>query len=149
MAIRVVELSAEDTHHLRRTVLRDHLPGADVAHAADDAPGTFHLGVRGADGAPVAVASFSVEPGPITDGRSAVRLRGMAVAPERRGEGLGRAVVAAAVDRLRAGGVEVCWANARSTAVDFYLRLGFTAVGGEFDSVGIPHRLVVLELPPR
>jgi predicted GNAT family N-acyltransferase len=146
MTIEVVELAAHDTHHLRRTVLRDHLPGANVTHAADEAPGTFHLGVRGEDGEPAAVATFSIESGPITDGRAAVRLRGMAVAADRRSEGLGRAVVAAALDRLRADGVEVCWANARSTALDFYLGLGFTAVGDEFDSVGIPHRLVVLDL---
>ena len=149
----VVELRAEDTHPLRRAVLRDHLPAGDagardVDYASDRVPGSFHLGVRDAAGRPIAIASFTPEPSGDRPGRRAMRLLGMAVEPGTRGAGLGRAIVDAALARLRADGVEVCWANARSSALGFYERLGFSVVGDEFERVGLPHRIVLIELDP-
>lgn len=144
----VVELAPEDTHDLRRRVLRQHLSGpeADVDYPADRAPGTVHLGIR-VDGEVVAIATFSREPAPgRPEGLAAARLRGMAVAPDRQGTGLGAALVDAAMRSLADDGIEVCWANARRPALGFYRRLGFTEEGEEFESLGIPHRVVVRTL---
>lgn len=143
--VRVVEVAPEETHHLRATVLRSHLPDPDVDYPADRAPGSFHLGVRGDDGL-VAAATFSMEPAPGHPGRPAARLRGMAVEPGAQGRGLGRTLLEAAQHRLRAEGVELCWANARTSALDFYEANGFTVEGDEFESIGLPHRVVVLDL---
>lgn len=147
--VRVVEVAPEETHPLRATVLRGHLPGADVDYPADRAPGSFHLGVREGSRV-VAVASLSREPAPGHPSRPAARLRGMAVDPARQGGGLGRALLEAAHRRLRADGIELCWANARSSALGFYEANGYLAEGEEFDSVGLPHRVVVRDLtaPP-
>lgn len=144
----VEEIGPEATHDLRRRVLRQHLPAdeVDVDYPADRLPGTFHLGVRDA-GTIVAVASFSVEPAPgRASQRSAVRLRGMAVDHSQQHRGLGRSLLEAALDQLRREAVELCWANARVTALPFYEALGFAAEGDHFTSLGLPHRLVVLEL---
>jgi GNAT superfamily N-acetyltransferase len=138
----VVEIAPEETHHLRATVLRGHLPDPDVDYPADRAPGSFHLGVRDGDRL-VAAASFSLEPAPGHPDRPAARLRGMAVDPARRGEGLGRALLSAADRRLRAAGIELCWANARTSALGFYEANGFRTEGEELESVGLPHRVVV------
>lgn len=137
-------LAPEDTHDLRRRVLRQHLPPAQAAvrYPADEEPGAFHLGVRH-DGAVVAIATFSLEPAPGHPGRSAARLRGMAVDPAHQGMGLGAALIQRALARLAADGVELCWANARLSALGFYERLGFIAEGDEFESLGLPHRVVV------
>jgi len=141
----VVEVAPEATHHLRATVLRSHLPDPDVDYPADRAPGSFHLGVRDEDRL-VAAATFSLEPAPGHPGSPAARLRGMAVDPAHRGLGLGRALLEAAEPRLRAAGVELCWANARTSALGFYEANGFTTEGEEFESVGLPHRVVVRAL---
>jgi len=140
----VVVLAPEETHDLRRRVLRQHLTGpeADVEYPADRLPGTLHLGVRDG-GEVVAIATLSREPAPGRPEVPAARLRGMAVDPARQGEGLGAAVVKEALRRLAAAGVELCWANARLRALGFYERLGFTPEGEVFESIGLPHRLVV------
>jgi GNAT superfamily N-acetyltransferase len=129
-------------------VLRDHLPAdaVEVAYPADGEPGSFHLAVLEGD-VPVAIASFSVEPAPGRDGGcAAVRLRGMAVDPGQRGRGLGRVLIDAACARLRQAGVELLWANARSSALGFYDTLGFIAEGDQFLSHDLPHRVVALDL---
>lgn len=145
----VEEVAPEATYDLRRRVLRNHLPVAEVAYPADREPGSFHLGVREGD-AVVAIASFSVEPAPgRDDDRRAVRLRGMAVDPEHQRRGLGRALLDTALERLRRDGIAVCWANARVSALPFYESLGFTAEGDELTSLELPHRVVVLDLAAR
>lgn len=146
-AVEVVAVPPEATHDLRRRVLRSHLPDPDLDYPADRAPGSFHLAVRlGAGGEIVAVASLSLEEAPGHPGRPAARLRGMAVDPAHRGLGLGRLLLDDAVRRLAAAGIERCWANARTTALGFYEAQGFTAIGDEFESIGIPHRIVVRAL---
>lgn len=144
----VVELTAAETHDLRRRVLRNHLPTAEVDYPDDHRPGSFHLGVRDDGGAVLAVASFSREAAPGDHEVLSVRLRGMAVDPAHQGEGLGRAVLDEAMARLRAEGIELCWANARTSALGFYRAQGFQPEGDEFDSLGIPHRVVVRPLRP-
>ena len=145
----VAEIEAAETHDLRRRVLRDGR-SEHLVFPEDDRPGAFHLGARAApDGPLVAVASFAPEPTPHRPGRSAVRLRGMVTEPDRQGQGLGRALLDQAVDRLRAGGAEVLWANARDSALGFYHRLGFDVVGDGFlagPAHDIPHHIVVLDL---
>jgi predicted GNAT family N-acyltransferase len=74
------------------------------------------------------------------DGPRRGKLRQMAVAPERHGEGIGRALVLhLEAEALRAGLAEIVM-HARATAVGFYERLGYAAAGDEFLEVGIPHR---------
>ena len=144
----VVEIAPEDTHDLRLRVLRSHLPDPDVDYPADLLPGSFHLGVREGDKV-VAAASFSLEPAPGRPSVKAARLRGMAVDASHQRRGLGRAILQAASQRLRSEGVGLCWANARTSALSFYRSEGFREEGDEFDSLGLPHRVVVLELGSR
>jgi ribosomal protein S18 acetylase RimI-like enzyme len=70
----------------------------------------------------------------------------MAVDPGHQREGLGRALLDDAVARLRAERIELCWANARTSALGFYRAQGFQPEGDEFESLGIPHRVVVRSL---
>ena len=97
----VVVVAPEDTHDLRRRMLRQHLTGpeADVEYPADRLPGTLHLGVRDG-GEVVAIATFSRESAPGHPEVVAARLRGMAVDPARQGQGLGAALVEEALRRL-------------------------------------------------
>ena len=145
--MRVEEVPAEATHDLRWRILRGSRPGAAVVFPEDSRPGAFHLAVRH-DGTILAVASFSAEPTPYRPGRAAVHLRGMAVDWTFQQHGLGRLLVTAVVDRLRAGGVDVLWCNARDSAGGFYARLGFEVVGDGFvlPESGIAHHVMLLDL---
>jgi GNAT superfamily N-acetyltransferase len=106
----------------------------------DDDPETGHYAAF-ADGEVVATASVRREPPPWAEGdRCAWRLRGMATAEEWRNAGVGTKVLAAVVDHVRCRGGGLLWCNARSPALSFYLRAGFTTRGEPWvDPVIGPH----------
>ena len=143
----VEEVPAETTHDLRWRILRGSRPDAPVVFPEDCRPEAFHLAVRQGD-AVLAVASFSTEATPYRPGRSAVRLRGMAVDGPFQQHGIGRLLVATVIDRLCAVGVDVLWCNARDSAAGFYARLGFEVEGDGFvlPESGIAHHVMVLDL---
>lgn len=75
------------------------------------------------------------------------RLRGMAVDQPWRGRGIGRELWQAAAELLSERGVRLCWANARDTALAFYVRLGWRVVGEGFEGEqGLPHHLVTVRV---
>ncbi len=143
----VVEIDAEATHDLRRRVLRDDRPGADVHFPEDDTPGTFHLAAVTEEGTVLAVASFTPEDTPHRPTSRCVRVRGMAVERGVQGTGVGRLLLQAAMDHLRSQGVEVLWANGRDSVLGFYERLGWRVLGEGFTTAtGIPHHVVLIDL---
>ena len=143
----IVEVIATDTHPLRRAVLRKGIPSDDVAFPEDDMEGAFHLAAV-TDSGVVGVASFSPTPTPYRDGADAWQLRGMAVADELQGQGIGDALLRAAIERVRSTGATVLWCNARDSAARFYERLGFVVHGDGFvtKTTGLPHHVMVLDL---
>ncbi|HEX8964729.1 MAG TPA: GNAT family N-acetyltransferase [Rhodocyclaceae bacterium] len=63
----------------------------------------------------------------------------MAVLPEWRGKGVGRALLETLMDEARRRGVARLALNAQTSATGFYERSGFVAEGGVFMDAGIPH----------
>lgn len=142
MGIRVEEIAAEQTHELRLRVLSNTSPGP-----ADGVPGVFHLGAIDDGGRVIGIATFFPEPTDLRPGKRAARLRGMATDPDVRGSGAGRLLIDAALERLRAEGYEVLWAQGRVAALGFYERLAFDVVGEFFAGAhDIPHKLVLRDL---
>ena len=139
----IVELSAEETHPLRLTVLRGDTPTKVVAFAEDLVPGTFHLGIR--DGPDVIAVSTWI-PRPYNDS-PAIQLRGMATAAHLQGHGLGTLLLEAGCERS-ATMADLVWARARDTALEFYLRHGFTVEGDGFvdEQTQKPHHFIVRRL---
>lgn len=139
-------MPAAATHDLRRAVLRDGRPDAVVAFDGDDEATTVHLAVLDDTGSPVAIATLLDRPCPRRPGVAPARqLRGMAVATDRQGDGLGAALVAAALERCRSEGVAVLWAHARVSALGFYAAVGLPPEGDTYihGDVHLPHRVVV------
>lgn len=79
------------------------------------------------------------------DGR--VKVRQMAVEPERQGEGIGRRLLLGVEETLAAEGRREVVLHAREVARGFYQRLGYAESGESFLEVGIPHRMMVKALP--
>jgi predicted GNAT family N-acyltransferase len=127
----VERLAVRDTWPLRKRVLRPHQEGDAVVLPGDDDPRAAHVGARDEHGRIVGVATVMPEPCPWAPERDgAWRLRGMATAEGLRGAGIGREVLRAAIDHVRAQDGALVWCNARVGALAFYEREGF-AVAGE------------------
>ena len=116
-----------DTADLRRRVLR----GGRPVDLADDDPTLFHVGAYDGEQL-VGTGNVRREPAPWAPDVPAWRLRGMATEPERRGEGVGAAVLEALLEHCQAEGGGELWCNARTPARTLYLRAGFTEVGEEW-----------------
>lgn len=145
--MRVVRVRPERTHDLRRRVLRDGDPDAEVAWVVDDLPTTVHLAVVdvSAEGdGQTDVEVLAVSTWIVTD--EGLQLRGMATDPDHRGSGAGSLLLAAGVEHARAHGQDRVWANARVAALGFYERHGFAADGEIFATpdTGLPHRRIHL-----
>ena len=141
----VEESDADTTYPLWRDVLREGRPVPWL----EDPEGTFHLAARSA-GRLVGVVRFSPagcrwRP----EARAPWQLRGMATAPDARGTGAGRALVAEGLTRVAALGGDLVWCDARVPAVGFYERMGFAVVTEEFvKPEGGPHVGMVIEVRP-
>ena len=139
--VRVEPVPVSTVMPLRRHVLRPGLPPEESSYEQDELPTTLHLAAFDGEGVVVGCCTWFPDP---LDGRPAWRLRGMATAPEARGRGVGADLVRAGLAAGAERGFDLVWCNARTTAVGFYERHGFEAVGEEFLAVhGIPHYRMV------
>jgi GNAT superfamily N-acetyltransferase len=144
---RVGFVDAASTVPLRRSVLRHGRPAAESSYPGDGDPRSRHVAAWPADGAaPVegilAVGSVLPESPPWDpEPTPAWRIRGMAVAEDRRGGGAGTAVLDALLAHVAASGGGLVWCSARVPAVPLYERAGFERRGEVFEAPYIgPHR---------
>jgi GNAT superfamily N-acetyltransferase len=146
--MKVVAVKVEEIYDLRFEVLRSDTPSDNVDFPHDRDPETVHLAVRDESGAVIAASTWAPKPFPGRPDDAAVQLRGMAVAAEHRGRGLGAAMVAAGVADARRRGATLVWANARDSALEFYVANGFAVVGEGFRTpdTDLPHHRIVQEL---
>lgn len=138
--VRIVELTAADTHPLRRSVLRDGTRSDQVVFDGDDESTTFHLGVHDGD-ALIAISTWMARRYPDLPALAGYQLRGMAIDPAHRGTGVGAALLDGGIDRCRSQAADVVWARARIAALGFYERHGFETKGPEYTDLttGLPH----------
>jgi predicted GNAT family N-acyltransferase len=129
-SVRVEQVALDVVLPLRAAVLRPGLPVDTASYEQDAQDGTVHLAALDDEGRVVGCSTWSPEP---YERRTGWRLRGMATADQVRGQGVGALLLGAGLDLGRRGGAQVAWCNARTSALGFYERYGFTAVGEEFD----------------
>jgi predicted N-acetyltransferase YhbS len=74
----------------------------------------------------------------------------MAVRPDVQRHGHGTRLVKAVLEAAREADATVVWADARLSAVTFYVRLGASAEGATYvdDVTGLQDQRVVFDLPP-
>lgn len=137
------------TRELRRAVLRPSWAVGSVMHG-DDNPEALHIAAFGEDDTLVGACLVLPRPYPVRpEAPDAWQLRGMATVPQRRGQGIGTAVLDAAVEAVVDRGGRLLWCDARTTARMFYAQHGFTADGAEFmhTESGIPHYRMWRQVP--
>ncbi|MCL2002846.1 MAG: GNAT family N-acetyltransferase [Oscillospiraceae bacterium] len=130
--ITIREIPPELTYDIRHIVLRQGLPRDSCYWETDCLSGVFHLG-GWLEGRMVGVATFQPEEDPSYPGVPAYRLRGMAVLPEARRQGVATLMLLAGEDRVSQMGICALWCDARIGAVAFYERHGWTRHGELFD----------------
>tara|TARA_Y100000768_G_C23991245_1_gene693477 strand:+ start:8466 stop:8828 length:363 start_codon:yes stop_codon:yes gene_type:complete len=103
---------------------------------------TFHLGGF-IDDKLASIASFYFTKNEKIPQSYQYRLRGMATLPEHQGKGLSSALLRTAFPIIKNNNVDILWCNARSSAVEFYKKVGFEVISDEFAIPEIgPHFLM-------
>jgi predicted GNAT family N-acyltransferase len=146
----VREVDAERVQPLRTEILRDWEPGRLCVYDEDERDQTHHFAVVDEAGEVRGVVTYVRRRCPEMDEEPGYQLRGMAVAPDDQGVGVGRRLVEASMPRLALAepDAEILWCNARAQVVGFYERLGFKAVGELFEIEDIgPHLRMFRRLP--
>ena len=132
-------ISTAETMPLRCAILRPNRPPESAQFPGDNEPTTRHLGAF-RDGNIVGIASLYAAEFKERPGVSAYQLRGMATAPEVRGERFGWELVLSCIRFARENEADILWCNARTGAVGFYRKLGFETIGDEFEYPDVgPH----------
>lgn len=145
--ISVRRVDAATTRPLRQHVLRPHQTLDELVSPGETAPGAAWFAAA-REGEVVGTVGLLPEPSPDhPDANQPVRLRGMATSPDMRGRGLGRVMLAAALDHARSAGADLLWCSARTPARDFYRGAGFVETSEIYDVEQIgPHVRMALAL---
>ena len=132
---------------LRVAVLRQGTPATDCNYPEDNYPDVVHFGIIH-EGVAVATSSWFMKECPEKLGVTAMQLKGMAVAENLQGAGLGALLIDAGLALAKERGATIAWARARDSAMGFYERLGFTSTGEGFidGPTAMPHHIVVRSL---
>ncbi|HEV2294557.1 MAG TPA: GNAT family N-acetyltransferase [Tepidisphaeraceae bacterium] len=141
--------SAFEVIDLRHAVLRCGLARATAIFPGDDAPDAVHVVAVEEVGSDI-LGCATIIPS-AWEGQKAWQLRGMAVAPRVQRSGIGGQMLSELrrIAQDTADDVRLMWCNARSPAVAFYERHGWTIASEEFviPTAG-PHFKMILKLPP-
>ena len=147
----VTPVEAPALYELRRRVLRGNDPEASVDDERDSDATSLHLGGF-LDGRLVVSASFYSSEAPIQRDLVSYQLRYMATDFDVQGAGYGAYVLAVASEELASRGAQQLWANARDTALAFYLATGWSIIeGSEHLSpyTQLPHTVIYKNLYSR
>ena len=147
MTYTVTSVALTDVMQLRVAVLREGTPATDCNYPEDSYPDVVHFGIVH-EGTAIATSSWFMKECPEKPGITAMQLKGMAVADELQGAGLGALLIDAGSALANERGATIIWARARDSAIGFYERLGFVSTGDGFmdGPTAMPHHIVVRTL---
>lgn len=139
-AMKVIEIEwcspeYQSALELRHEVLRAPLGLKLTAEELDGEHGQLHFGVLDDEGDDL-IATLAARP----LSTSRVQLRQMSVRPDRQSSGVGRFLIEYCETNLRERGFRAITLQARVTAVPFYEKLGYEAIGEIFEEVTLKHQ---------
>ena len=123
----VEKISAADTLSIRQQVLRPNWTIEQCHFEGDQDETTFHIGAF-KDGVLIGIATMMRDSSAelAASATDQYRLRGMAVLPEYRDQGVGRSILDECIQGVRQRKGELFWCNARIKAARFYTATGFS-----------------------
>jgi GNAT superfamily N-acetyltransferase len=125
----------EQAVRLREAVLRRPLGLVFTAQELDDEAGSHHIVALEDDDDGACVGCLVLRPIDV----DVVRMRQVAVRPDRQRQGIGRALIDFAEQSARACGHREIVAHVREPAIPFYAALGYELTGSRFIEVTLPH----------
>jgi len=129
----ILFVSPKDIYDIRLRILRANKPIECVMFPQDYEKGSFHLG-KNIDDKLVGVLSYSINDFPIqTSNTNCYQLRGMAIEKEYAGKGIGQELCLFSEKILRVLKADFIWCNARTSAIGFYAKQGFSIFSDEFE----------------
>ncbi len=143
----IKKIKSIDTLSLRQEIL---LPGSEAAqciYEGDDDNTTAHFGAIQNDTI-IGIISIYKRSNTILCNDHGFQLRSMATAVNARGKGIGLKLLRESENYAEQNNCKYIWANARTVAIGFYKKAGYTTQSQEFEinCVG-PHYLVRKNLP--
>lgn len=140
-------ISSKETLALRHDILR---PGKAISACifdGDDAPKTRHFGAIDKANTVVGIVSVYCNNPSFIKATDSFQIRAMATSLACRGQGVGNLLLAAAENYAKEENASLIWANARSSAIGFYIKAGYRLASEEFiiDGIG-PHYRVTKTL---
>jgi N-acetylglutamate synthase-like GNAT family acetyltransferase len=142
--VRFIEPSAHlfnEASELRYRALYADLGLAERPDFDDRSPEANHL-VAISGGRVVGYLRMNVRP-------TTAQLRHLCVAEPKRGSGVGRMLVSAAIAHARTVGLSTVWVNARFTAIGFWRQMGFGVMPealAQAEQTRIPHKRMQLQV---
>ncbi|SRR5579884_2406761 len=135
-------ITAEETYPLRHQILRPEQTLTDCMYPLDKAPASRHIGYF-LNGELIGVGTIHREAQDGSTDRNVWRIRGMAVARNIQGRGVGGKILKGLISYAASQGLPgEIWCNGRTTVEGFYRRFGFVQAGAIFDVPFIgPHML--------
>ncbi len=140
VSLQIREIAAADTYGLRHAILRPTEPLSACHYPLDGS--SIHIGAF-VDGKLLGVATAHPEIKSDFPYSKQYRLRGMAVAVESQGQGVGKLLLQELLSKLAGMEIPFLWCNAREIAIPFYERLGFQILGDFFDIPNIGRHKVM------
>jgi GNAT superfamily N-acetyltransferase len=144
--IHVKKIRAEETYHLRQSILRPMQSMNEMNYEGDHDPGTIHLGAFVEDEL-IGIVSLFNHPMPESTDKNQWRFRNMAVKKEYQNNGIGKILFKYCIDEAKAAGAATLWCNARTPVEKFYEKNGMERVSDEFiiEPIG-PHVIMKMNL---
>jgi len=143
--VEIRKIKASETLLLRRNILRPGLTLEQCNFFGDEDDSTIHLGCF-LDATLVGVVSIYKRSNSDVHTGCGFQIRAMATCDSVRGKGIGLKLLnSAETCAFDLVGAHYLWANARTSAIGFYKKAGYTVCGEEFDIEGVgPHFLIFL-----
>jgi len=135
-----------ETLPLRQALLRAHLTEEECVYPGDNDASTVHLGAF-IDNTLIGIASLYKKGLPEQEADDSYQFRALAIVQERRGAGCGLELLHAVEKMAMAKGAAFLWANARTSAIEFYRKAGYQIGEKEFIVAGVgPHVVISKKL---
>jgi len=140
--LKVKQIQAVDCYPIRQQILWRHKKLENCGIDIDEQEGAFHIGVFLNDEL-VSIGSFFKQNHAQFSEKNQYRLRAMATMPKAQKQGIAKALLDFAFERLKNQNHDILWCDARVIAVGFYKKMGFTKHGDMYEIPIIgPHYLM-------
>lgn len=146
MNLIIRQVGVEDVYRLRHQILRPDQSDERVVLEGDELSDTAHFAAFIGD-QQVGIVSVCHQPVRFFEDQyqNSWRIRAMGVVDAYQHQGIGRVLLATAMDYAKEMGADIIWCDARAHAIRFYEKSGFKVASEEFEVPEVGPHYVMLQ----